>query len=189
MRASSSRWRRRSLVAVRRREAGMDAPRKRLAQMDPFYLEVVPHLGKRVTVGRRGDSLYKGIVPDGGQRARAWGSGAGEWTTVRLGRRRLPLSTRQRANGRPGEISMCTCTSTRTDISALACTTENAAEISAAWNLPQSVEIQLNRWFHYTRARLPEARRSRPALGRRLPQSNPASEKLRQRFAPRTRWS
>jgi hypothetical protein len=63
---------------------------------------------------------------------------------------------------------MCTCASTRTDISPLACTTENAAEISAAWNLPQSVEIQLNRWFHYTRARLPEARRSRPALGWRL---------------------
>lgn len=59
------------------------------------------------------------------------------------------MSTRQRANGRPGEISMCTCTSTRTDISPLACTTENAAEISAAWNLPPSVEIQLNRWFHY----------------------------------------
>ncbi len=39
--------------------------------MDPFYLEVVPHLGERVTVGRRGDSLYKGIVSDGGQRARA----------------------------------------------------------------------------------------------------------------------
>ncbi len=38
--------------------------------MDPFYLEVVPHLGERVTVGRRRDSLYKGIVPDGGQRAR-----------------------------------------------------------------------------------------------------------------------
>src|SRR5438552_9938442 len=136
MRASSSRWRRRSLVAVRRREAGMDAPRKRLAQMDPFYLEVVPHLGERVTVGRRGDSLYKGIVPDGGQRARAWGSGAGEWTTVRLGRRRLPLSTRQRANGRPGEISMCKCTSTRTDISALACTTNNDAEVSALRDIP-----------------------------------------------------
>ena len=38
--------------------------------MDPLYLEVVPHLGERVTVGRRRDSLYKGIVPDGGQRAR-----------------------------------------------------------------------------------------------------------------------
>ncbi len=55
----------------------MDAPRKRLAQMDPLYLEVVPHLGKRLTVGRRGDSLYKGIVPDGGQRARAWAPGQG----------------------------------------------------------------------------------------------------------------
>jgi len=49
----------------------MDAPRERLAQMDPFYLEVVPHPGERVTVGRRGDPLYKGIVLDGGLTAAA----------------------------------------------------------------------------------------------------------------------
>src|SRR5713226_4278387 len=136
MRASSSGWRRRSLVAVRRREAGMDAPRKRLAQTDPFYLEVVPHLGERVTVGRRGDSLYKGNSPGWGSACPGLGSGAEEWPTVRLGRRRLPLSTRQRANRRPGEISMCTCTSTRTDISPLACTTNNASEVSAVRDIP-----------------------------------------------------
>src|SRR6266704_1820350 len=64
------------------------------------------------------------------------GSGAGEWATGRLGRRRLPLSTRQRANGRPGEISMCPCTSTRTDISPLACTAENSMDLSALSKSP-----------------------------------------------------
>ena len=78
----------------------MDAPRKRLAQMDPLYLEVVPHLGKRLTVGRRGDSLYKGIVPDGGQRARAWAPGLG--------------------NGRQFGISPLACTAENSmDLSAL----------------------------------------------------------------------
>ena len=74
------------------------------------------------------------------------GSGAGEWATVRLGRRRLPLSTRQRANGRPGETSMCTCTSTCTDISPLACTTNNAAEVSALR------DIQILFSYRYARA-------------------------------------
>src|SRR6266704_3584474 len=64
------------------------------------------------------------------------GSGAGEWASVRLGRRRLPLSTRQRANGQPGEISMCTCTITRTDISPLACTAENSMDLSALSKSP-----------------------------------------------------
>ena len=46
-------------------------PGSLLAQMDPFYLEVVPHPGECVTVGRRGDPLYKGIVLDGGLTAAA----------------------------------------------------------------------------------------------------------------------
>src|SRR5205809_3072441 len=37
-----------------------------------------------------------------------------------------PLSAREGANGRPGEISLCTCTGTCTDILPLACTTDSS---------------------------------------------------------------
>ena len=45
----------------------------------------------------------------------------------------MPLSARERANGRAAEISLCTRTGACTDISALACTAKNSVEVSAVW--------------------------------------------------------
>src|SRR6266702_4675230 len=82
------------------------------------------------------------------------------------------LERPQGANGRPGEISMCTCTGTCTDISPLACTATNAARISAGWKSGSSCGNLVGGWW-YRWARGLEACRAKRCSERRFCNSVP----------------
>ena len=82
------------------------------------------------------------------------------------------LERPQGANGRPGEISMCTCTGTCTDISPLACTAKNAARISAGWKSGSSCGNLVGGWW-YRWARGLEACRAKRCSERRFCNSVP----------------